>query len=89
MTAETYVTGTTIGRRLPSYKARPIAVLCLFLAAATAPVAPARAQEAGGDAGLAQTLTNPVADLVTVPIQMNFDRDFGQADDGKKLTTNV
>jgi len=42
-----------------------------------------------GDAGLAQELTNPVADLVTVPIQMNFDRGIGPADDGKKITTNV
>ena len=42
-----------------------------------------------GDAGLAQELTNPVADLVTVPIQVNFDRDIGPGDDGEKLTTNV
>jgi hypothetical protein len=41
------------------------------------------------DAGLAQELTNPVADLVTVPIQMNFDENFGPADDGTKITTNV
>lgn len=42
-----------------------------------------------GDSDLAQQLTNPVADIVTVPIQMNFDRDFGPTDDGTKLTTNV
>jgi len=42
-----------------------------------------------GDAGLAQELTNPLADLVTVPIQMNFDRRIGPADDGSRLTTNV
>jgi hypothetical protein len=42
-----------------------------------------------GDAGLAQELTNPLADLVTVPIQMNFDRRIGPADDGTKVTTNV
>jgi hypothetical protein len=34
-------------------------------------------------------LTNPIADLVTVPIQMNFDHGIGPADDGSKLTTNV
>lgn len=42
-----------------------------------------------GDAGLAQELTNPLADLVTVPIQMNIDRRIGPADDGSKLTINV
>jgi len=31
---------------------------------------------------LAQDLTNPVADLLTIPIQMNFDRNIGPADDG-------
>lgn len=47
------------------------------------------AQAQSGDAGLAQELTNPLADLVTVPIQMNFDRRLGPADDGTKVTTNV
>jgi len=42
-----------------------------------------------GDAGLAQALTNPVAELVTIPIQMNFDQDVGTADDGTKIQTNV
>ena len=42
-----------------------------------------------GDADLAQQLTNPLADLISVPIQMNFDRGIGPADDGEKITTNV
>ncbi len=42
-----------------------------------------------GDAGLAQELANPLADLVTVPIQMNLDREIGPTDDGVKLATNV
>jgi hypothetical protein len=41
------------------------------------------------DAELAQELTNPLADLVTIPIQMNFDRGIGPADDGTRITTNV
>lgn len=57
------------------------AVVLLSLAAA------AHAQSR--DAGLAQELTNPLADLVTVPIQMNFDRDIGPSDAGEKVTTNV
>jgi hypothetical protein len=43
----------------------------------------------GSAADLAQELTNPIADLVTVPIQMNRDRNIGPADDGTKLTTNI
>jgi hypothetical protein len=55
---------------------------------------PALAQEpsgegAGGQADLAQDLTNPVADLLTIPIQMNYDQNFGPADDGWKLQTNI
>jgi len=42
-----------------------------------------------GDAQLAQELTNPLADLVTIPIQMNFDREIGPAEDGTKIATNV
>ena len=41
------------------------------------------------DAELAQELTNPLADLVTVPIQVNFDRRIGPADDGTKVAANV
>lgn len=41
------------------------------------------------DADLAQELTNPVADLVTIPIQMTFDQNIGLADDGWKLQTNI
>ncbi len=44
---------------------------------------------AQGDADLAQELTNPVADLVTIPVQVNYDRDIGPRDDGTRLTTNI
>jgi len=43
----------------------------------------------GGDAELAQELSNPLADLMSIPFQMNFDRDIGRRDDGKKLQTNI
>ena len=59
----------------------------LFAIALLALPVAANAEES--DADLAQELTNPVADLVTVPIQMNLDRGIGPADDGTKLTTNV
>jgi hypothetical protein len=59
---------------------------CLAVALVALPLA---APAETGAADLAQELTNPIADLVTVPIQMNFDDGIGPADDGSKLTTNV
>jgi len=50
---------------------------------------PVTAGDEESAADLAQELTNPVADLVTVPIQMNLDQRIGPADDGTKLTTNI
>ena len=38
---------------------------------------------------LAQDLTNPVADLITLPIQANFDQNLGPVDDGVRLQTNI
>lgn len=46
-------------------------------------------QSEGEQSELAQELTNPVADLLTIPIQMNFDQNIGSADDGWKLQTNI
>lgn len=40
-------------------------------------------------AELARELTNPLADLVTITIQMNYDYDIGVNDEGEKLQTNI
>ncbi len=40
-------------------------------------------------ADLAQELNNPLAELITLPLQMNYDRDIGAADKGWKLQTNI
>ncbi len=42
----------------------------------------------GGGAELAAKLQNPVADLISVPFQFNFDTGFGPKD-GDKLTLNI
>ena len=57
-----------------------MAVLCLSGEAS------ARDQK---EADLAQELTNPVANLVTIPVQMNFDDNIGLNDQGSKITTNI
>jgi len=62
---------------------------CWRVVATTVFLLPLAVNAQTGDAELAQELTNPVADLVTIPIQMNFDRNIGPADDGTKVTTNV
>ena len=37
----------------------------------------AQAQASDSDADLAQELSNSIADLITIPIQMNYDRGIG------------
>jgi hypothetical protein len=48
---------------------------------------PALAQQ--DQAALALKLTNPVAALISVPFQLNYDQDIGPAEDGEKWTLNV
>jgi hypothetical protein len=40
-------------------------------------------------ADLAQDLTNPLADLMTIPIQMNYDQNIGAGNKGERLRTNI
>jgi hypothetical protein len=54
-----------------------------FLIAACIAASPATAQ----DADMAQKLTNPVADLISVPFQLSIDEGFG--DDGQRSILNI
>jgi hypothetical protein len=65
--------------------ALPILTGLLF---AIVPAAPVLADEAG-EAALALQLSNPVAALISVPLQLNYDQDIGPADDGDRWLLNV
>jgi len=53
-----------------------------------APGSDAAAQAAAADA-IAQKLSNPVAALISVPIQINYDDNYGPTDKGSVWRTNV
>jgi hypothetical protein len=64
-------------------------IACLTLATATAAAAQKAAPEPGSDADLAQQLTNPVASLIQVPMQNNFDFGWGADGNGFRYTANI
>ena len=47
------------------------------------------AQQSESPADLAQELTNPLADLITVPVQANFDSDIGPVGDGSRKIVSI
>ena len=49
----------------------------------------AAAQESDSEADLAQQLANPVSSLISVPFQLNHDRNIGPLDDGDRWTLNI
>lgn len=58
------------------------AVLCAALV-----TTPALAQQDSAD--LAKKLSNPVAALISVPFQLNYDQDIGPVEDGERWALNV
>lgn len=81
MRADRVIAGRRWGRRLT-------AVLALA-AAAGAALAAGDKGPAEREYDLARDLSNPVAALVTVPFQLNYDRGLGPAEDGRRYTFNI
>jgi len=77
---------------IPS-KAQRERMLSLLLACSVLVFIPsAQAQSSksvSSDAELAQELSNPIADLISFPIQFNYDNNLGLANDGERITANV
>ena len=80
-------------------KTMPLIVSCLFMlflfmAGPSACAQPTQVKgiggaPQGGDADLAQEHSIPLADLMSIPFQMNYHRDIGPRDDRWKLQTNI
>lgn len=60
-----------------------------LVAACTALLAVSGAGAHAADSDLAQQLSNPVADLISVPFQLNYDQDIGPNDDTDRWTLNI
>jgi len=66
-----------------------ISFLQVLLAAGLSLPGMTMAQEAPSAAELAKQLSNPIAALISVPFQLNYDSDIGPADDGDRVTLNI
>ena len=64
-----------------------IAAVTATIVAGSIVAAPVQAQDSA--AALAKQLANPVAALVSVPFQLNYDQDIGPEDDGDRWLMNV
>ena len=67
----------------------PCLAIAVLLTIAGGMLAPALADDAADQAELAKKTLNPVADLISLPIQFNYDRGIGPTDDGKKYVVNI
>lgn len=76
-----------------SHTSPAVAIACAaaIMLCVVTPASPAYADEASEayETSLAMQLSNPVAALISVPLQLNYDQDIGAADDGERWLLNV
>jgi hypothetical protein len=75
-------------RRFDAIGSLPFLLLAGALVATT-PLSPRAADQPASDEELAKELNNPVANLVSIPFQYNFDHKLGPDEDGKRHRTNI
>lgn len=77
-------------RRLALHSAAVAALIVAGLGGDAIAAEP-RAHTGGGDesAALAEQLNNPVASLISVPLQFNYDDNIGPLDDGSRVQLNI
>ena len=71
----------------PDHRRNPLRTLCLTTFVVAASLADAARADATED--VARQLSNPVAALISVPFQVNHDRDIGPARDGSRWLLNI
>jgi len=79
-------------RELPEPAGGTCRTLVVALSAIAAWSVPAMAEHAVTDAyevDLARDLSNPVAALISVPLQFNYDRGTGPSEDGRRYVLNI
>ena len=64
------------------------AVICCAVTGGVISLAPFQAK-ADDQSELAKKLANPIASLISVPIQVNYDENIGPQEEGSKWVTNI